>query len=623
MCGIAGFLSFHEGDLEIDLYAMLDKLTHRGPDDAGSFWDDETGIALGHRRLSILDLSAQGHQPMISASGRYVITFNGEIYNYQSLRKQLPYQWKGQSDTEVVLAAIETWGLDTALSKFCGMFAFGLWDCQERELHLGRDRMGEKPLYYGFLHHRWIFASELKALLALGQESFSLNLTALGLFFRYGYIPSPHSIYEGIFKLEPGTYVTLSAFAQEPVQKRYFSFADTLKPSSYGPQEAVDELHSVLKTVIGEQMLSDVPIGSFLSGGIDSSLVTALMQSQSYSPIQTFSIGFEESDFNEAPYAQKVAAHLGTDHTELYVTEQECLDVIPDLSSIYDEPFADSSQIPTILVSRLARQKVTVALSGDGGDELFGGYERYAVFKKLSLFFKMPLGLRVKVAGLLEKPSLEDWERVKGWLPRGLQKPQFGSKMYRLASLLKHATSDTVYEELIRCSREDLVDLPSWPSFFNQEALPGHLTSTERMMTQDALTYLPDDILVKVDRAAMSTSLETRAPFLDPRVLDFAGGLPFGLKIRKGSSKWILRQILQSYVPTELFERPKQGFGAPLHKWLSGPLQEWAGDLAQDLRHYPFLKTGPIERSFQTLENPSQTWAVLMFLQWMRNTLNF
>lgn len=653
MCGLVGFIGggHHETD-EIRLLAgqMADCVRHRGPDHSGVWVDAPNQVALAHNRLAIVDLSPAGEQPMHSASGRFVIIFNGEIYNHLKLRAELgrvgvSFEWRGHSDTETLLAAIETWGIVGALHRSIGMFALALWDRQERTLTLARDRLGEKPLYYGWQGRgakaAFLFGSELKALLPHPSFEREVDRGALSLFMRHGHVPAPHSIYRGIRKLGAGTFATLSLLQRNPVIRSYWSGADVAEagvadPLTGGPAETVKSLETLLLNAVGQQMMADVPLGAFLSGGIDSSTIVALMQAQSSRPVKTFSIGFHNGDYDEAVDAKAVARHLGTDHTELYVTPEQALTVIPRLPSIYDEPFADSSQIPTFLVSQLARQQVTVSLSGDGGDELFGGYNRYqmaqGVWKKLA---KVPRPLRQALANGLISLSPARWSalaaKLDPVLPRPFRVRLAGDKLHKGAALLGSRSAEELYRGLVSTWRDpdSIVKGGREPATF----LTGHsprlqgLGDVERMMALDMLTYLPDDILTKVDRAAMSVSLETRVPFLDHRVVEFAWRMPLEHKLRDGQTKWALRQVLDRYVPRKLVERPKMGFGVPIGDWLRGPLRDWAEDLLSErrLREGGYFEAGVIRDAWSAHQRGQANmqhhlWSVLMFQMWLDET---
>jgi asparagine synthase (glutamine-hydrolysing) len=650
MCGLAGYLDVGTkgvGEVaSITLKRMADTIVARGPDDSG-IWDDSTaGIGLVHRRLSILDLSPAGHQPMACCAGRYVIAFNGEIYNHLALRRELEQAgsapaWRGHSDTETLLAGFVAWGIKATVERCIGMFAFAVWDKRECVLTLGRDRLGEKPLYYGWQgggeRACFLFGSELKALKAHPSLSAKIDRDALCLLMRHNYIPAPHSIYRGIHKLQPGSLLTVSLARREPVIEAYWSLTEvavsgTRSPFAGSPEQAVDELEVLLKSAVGQQMVADVPLGAFLSGGIDSSTVVALMQAQSDRPVKTFTIGFNEEGYNEAVHAKAVACHLGTDHTEMYVTPQQALDVIPRLPMLYCEPFADSSQIPTFLVSQLARQKVTVSLSGDAGDELFAGYNRYVLARNLwGKISRMPRGLRSLAAAGIRGVSPAGWNKVLGPLqplaPMSLRQANMGDKLHKGAGVLAARCIDDLYlglvthwepEGLIIGGREPATCLRG-----NSLPLSG-LDDVQRMMAMDAISYLPDDILVKVDRAAMGVSLEGRVPFLDHRVVEFAWRVPQSMKLRDGVGKWLLCQVLYRHVPKELIERPKMGFGVPIDAWLRGPLKDWAEALLDEgrLRREGYFNPAPIREKWTEHLSGKRNWQyllwdVLMFQAWL------
>lgn len=640
MCGIVGIFS-QSGDL-FPIDAMTLALGHRGPD-AGAVWlDAEGGIALGHRRLSIVDLSKAGAQPMHSPSGRFVLVFNGEIYNHLELRQLLGYTlWRGHSDTETLLAAIEAWGLEKALSHSVGMFAFALWDTRERHLFLARDRMGEKPLYYGWQGRAFLFASELKALCRHPAFGADIDRGALALYMRHNAVPAPHSIYTGIRKLPPGTFLCVTQDAPDTCPQTYWSVDDVARkglaaPFSGSDSDAVAELDVLLRQAISGQMVADVPLGAFLSGGLDSSTVVALMQAQSSRPVQTFSIGFAEAGYNEAEHAEAVAAHLGTDHTELYVTARQALDVIPRLPLIYDEPFADSSQIPTFLVAELARRHVTVSLSGDGGDELFAGYNRYIWTRSIWNAVRFwPRPVRRRFCRLLTRIPTSSWDTffavAMRLLPKGWRYSNPGDRMHKLAEILDAADPRGIYQALVSHWKEPeaLVLGAREPEILLADPVPWReLGDVENvMMYLDQQTYMPDDILVKVDRAAMAVSLESRVPFLDHRVVEFAWSVPLSMKLRHGQSKWLLRQVLYRYVPLALVDRPKAGFGIPLDAWLRGPLREWAEALLAEsrLRAEGFFAPEPIRRKWAEHLSGARNWSyllwdVLMFQAWLEET---
>lgn len=647
MCGVIGFIRTdfpkpHAVDAKRQLALMADAVVHRGPDDFGYWGGERDGIWLGHRRLSILDLSPAGHQPMSSACGRYVVVFNGEIYNWASIRAELEQAghapvWRGHSDTEVLLAGIVAWGLAATLRRARGMFAIAVWDRQERMLSIARDRIGEKPLYYGQVGDAFVFASELKSLRAIPGAEFQTDPGSLALMLRYGYVPAPLSIYRNIFKLPPGTLLRVNARGEFGEPETWWSFAETAQQcvagrSPMSDAAALDALDEVLGSAIGEQMVADVPLGALLSGGLDSSMVVALMQGRSAKPVRTFTIGFAEGAYDEAAHAKAVAAHLGTEHTELYVSPDQARAVIPRLADMYDEPFADSSQIPTALVCALTRQHVTVCLSGDAGDELFGGYNRY--FWATSLwrrFGKVPLGMRRGVAGVFSSISAGNWNTAFGalsWaMPGRLRVSNPGDKLHKLAEVMGAGSEEALYRELVSQWRGPLpMRSPNEPRTLVADPVrwPGMPSYAERMMAVDTLTYLPDDILVKVDRAAMAASLETRVPFLDERVISFAWGLPFEQKVRNGQGKWLLRQLLYRYVPQAMVDRPKQGFGVPIEHWLRGPLRDWAEDLLspEQLASDGLLDPAPIramwEKHLSGRNVQYALWNVLMYQAWRR-----
>jgi asparagine synthase (glutamine-hydrolysing) len=623
---------------------MADTIAHRGPNDEGIWTTPESGVCLVHRRLSIIDLSPAGHQPMASSSGRYELVFNGEVYNHADLRLQLDQcsaapAWRGHSDTETLLAAFDTWGIENTLKKSIGMFAIAVWDIEQRRLVLARDRLGEKPLYYGWQGSggdaAFIFGSELKALRAHPSFRAPIDRNALTLYLRHNYIPAPHTIYQGIYKLQPGCMLTVSWDHQEPNIQAYWSAFDVMREgqvarnTSPAPYEAVDELEALLKSAVKQQMVADVPLGAFLSGGVDSSTVVALMQSQSSRPVQTFTIGFHEAGYNEAEHAELVARHLGTEHTELYVTAQEAMAVIPKLPTIYDEPFSDSSQIPTFLVSELARRHVTVSLSGDAGDELFSGYTRYTttsgIWNKLS---RLPMPLRGAAARTITAVSPQTWNAVTGWLPSRHFKQRLGDKLHKGAGVLRSRSIDDLYHGLVShwSEPEDVVINGHEPPTLLAGLQPelSDLSPVERMMALDLKTYLPDDILVKMDRAAMAVSLESRIPMLDHRVVEFAWRLPQALKYRDGVGKWVLRQVLYRHVPQHLIDRPKMGFGIPIDSWLRGPLRAWAETLLDEsrLRSEGYFHPAPIRQKWAEHLDGSRNWAyhlwdILMFQAWL------
>jgi asparagine synthase (glutamine-hydrolysing) len=639
MCGIAGFFTPHPlpAGAADTARAMGERLRHRGPDGGDEWLDADAGIALVHRRLAIVDLSPAGFQPMASADGRWVITFNGEIYNHVELRRELEQAgrapaWRGHSDTEVLLAAIVAWGLESAIRRAVGMFAFALWDRQTRALTLGRDRLGEKPLYYGVQGGTLLFGSELKALQAHPAYRAGIDRGALALLLRLGYIPAPWCIHEGIRKLPPGTLLRLARPADvDTAPVPYWSVQEAADAGAREPLElddvgAVDTLDRLLRQSIHGQRMADVPLGAFLSGGIDSSTTVAVMQALSSTPVSTFTIGLPDASLDESAEARAIARHLGTDHTELTVTPEEAQNVIPRLPGLYCEPFADPSQIPTFLVSQLARRHVTVALSGDAGDELFGGYDRYRWARQVA---SVPIALRRAGSAALRALPAQAWSAllapVAPLLPRELRVGDRADRLRKLATVFGARTDDEVYGQIVSFWPRGAcpaIAAPERATAFS-EAAPALCDFDARMMLLDMRTYLPDDILVKVDRAAMAASLETRVPLLDHRIVEFALRLPLHQKVRDGRGKWVLRQLLDRYVPRALVDRPKKGFGIPIHEWLRGPLRSWADDLLAEerLRRAGLIDPAPVRALWrQHLEGRSdwgyRLWPVLMFEAW-------
>jgi asparagine synthase (glutamine-hydrolysing) len=615
MCGLAGVWSRGgDTDGEAAVTAMAGALRHRGPDDDGTFADHEAGIALGHRRLSIVDLSASGAQPMTSPSGRYVLAFNGEIYNFRELRAELAgagAAFRGHGDTEVMLAAFERWGVAGGVRRFCGMFAFAVWDRVERALHLGRDRLGEKPLYYGWFDGTLLFGSELKALRAHRRFADEVDRGALALYLRFGYVPAPYSIYRRVRKLEPGMLLTLRDGRQ--TLQRYWSAADAARAGADAPlagdeDELVDQLDALLRAVVRQEMVADVPVGAFLSGGVDSSTLVALMQAEGNRPVRTFTIGFHAAAFDEAPWARAVAGWLGSAHTEQYVDAADALAVIPTLPTIWDEPFADASQIPTLLVARLARSAVTVSLSGDGADELFAGYDRYRRMRALfGLLRLVPDPLRAPLGAVLARLPLS---RGRAQLLGRLVGERHGAAMYR--TFVSNVCDPA---RLLRDTAE-----PPLPP----DGAPDGLPLVERLMLIDQTGYLPDDILVKVDRAAMGVSLESRAPFLDHRLVEFAWRVPTRLKLSRRTGKHLLRRLLHRYVPRHLVERPKTGFAVPLSAWLAGPLRDWTAALLDErrLRQDGFFDAREIAARLDQHRRGHANWerliwSLVMFQAWL------
>lgn len=622
---------------------MTTALRHRGPDGEGFWTDREAGIAFGHRRLAIVDLSEAGHQPMLSDGDRYVITFNGEIYNFHDLRRELEgegHRFRGSSDTEVMLCAIENWGLDTALKRFAGMFAFGLWDRKTRTLHIARDRMGKKPLYIASTREALVFASELKAINRFPDFRQELNLDAAAAMLSRGWVPDNSCIWQGVFKLPPGSVLSLTAadFAKarsaESLSDRirqWWSLAEVaekgrLEPIAGTDEELTNELDDLLRLAVRQRMVADVPLGGFLSGGVDSSAVVALMQAQSSKPVRTFTIAFGEGGFDEAPHAAEVARHLGTDHTELHLSPASARDIIPELPQTWDEPFADESQIPTLLVARLARQHVTVALSGDGGDECFAGYARHLMAARVNRQHGLPLPMRQTLAtgiGLLARAARHD---LVSKLPLSAHARHAlrSDRLDRLARLLSAADEDELYQRLTGSSTENLTHHRPPISINGTPPLDGLLS---RLLYDDMVGYLPGDILVKLDRASMANSLEGRCPLLDHRVVEFAWRLPADVMVRHGRGKWILRQLLHRYVPEQLIDRPKHGFDVPIAVWLRGPLRIWASDLIADMRLsgdgiFDFTKVETCWRDHMDgrQDHSRDLWAALMFQAWRNET---
>jgi asparagine synthase (glutamine-hydrolysing) len=644
MCGFAGWFDSSRSTAHDRLRSvalkMNDALRHRGPDSSGDWISADLSLAIGHRRLAILDLSPAGHQPMCTPDGRFVLSYNGEIYNHASVREELSalgWTFRGHSDTETLLYAIATWGVSAAIQRFIGMFAIAVADVQMGELTLVRDRLGEKPLYYGWAGSAFVFGSELKSLRAHPHFDNRLSNTALSLYLRHKYIPTPLSVYEGIFKLTPGTCLTLNLRELRPGAlpdpAPYWRLADYVLPrEDVAEESSLSELDRLLREAVKLQMMADVPLGAFLSGGIDSSLIVALMQEQSARPVKTFTIGFEQEQFNEAKYGRRIADHLHTDHTEMIVSGAEAMAVIPKLPTIYDEPFSDSSQIPTYLVSALARKSVTVSLSGDGGDELFSGYLRYSdaerIWRKLARIPQPARHLVSKIIDLTPAPLLNAGAAaLRTVVPSDLLRSGFANRMQGLSAMISVGNVDEVYYDSIRRSRvRDL--LPHFDDRTTLRTLRDFLPGTvgrQRMMAFDTVHYLPDDILVKVDRAAMAVSLETRVPLLDHRVVEFAFRLPMHLKYKDGQPKWIIRKLLSRRVPMEMFERPKMGFAVPLAEWLRGPLRAWGEDLLsrQSLRDTGVLNAPGVRRRWEQhlsgeCDWHSQLWDILMLQAWLK-----
>lgn len=641
MCGIAGLFDVrgeHRRTLAATACAMTETLSHRGPDGEGVWTDSAAGVALGHRRLAIIDLSATGHQPMHSANERFVITYNGEIYNAEDLAIELAAKgvtFRGHSDTEVILEACSVWGIDGCIERINGMFAFALWDQKRRSLTLVRDRSGIKPLYWARFGSLFLFGSEIKAIRAHPSFTGDLDRDAIAGFMRHGYIAAPRSVYRNVYKLEPGHILTID-FRGTVTNRSYWDIRDVAKPQPVR-HAVIDELETLLADAVERCMISDVPLGAFLSGGIDSSIVVALMQSRSKRPIRTFTIGFSDSEFNEAIHAKDVAAHLGTDHTELYVGDRDLLNIVPKLNYYFDEPFADPSQIPTYLLAALTRQQVTVALSGDGGDELFGGYSRYFQAQRLwSVFGRIPRGLRLHMASLIDGVSAVTHRSPLTHLLPILSSPAAEDKRHKLSDLLRGGNTLALYRQLqSNWPRPDelVIDAKEphgllWDATITQQ-VP---VLADQLRLIDFLTYLPDHVLTKVDRATMSAGLEARVPLLDHRLIAFAWSLPSGMHMQAGKGKLLLREVLARYLPRKLFERPKWGFVPPLANWLRGPLREWAEDLLdeQNLKAEAILQPDLVrarwrdhlERTPKRQEWCSPLWNVLTLQAWLAGQKN-
>lgn len=645
MCGIAGMLRIAGRSIDSDLLVcMADRIAHRGPDGAGTWLSPDGSVGLAHRRLSIIDLSESGRQPMVSASGRFVISFNGEIYNFQALRKELEKgaeRFRGHSDTEVALAAIERWGLMRALERFTGMFAFALWDCAERSLQLVRDRIGIKPLYFIEKDGELIFGSELRPIQAALRTPPQISVEALTGLLSYGYVPGPHSIFRDIRKLAPGTILTKTQNRESRVARYWdphaMATAALRSPNSVPEKEQEVELESILRQAVRSHMVADVPIGVFLSGGVDSSIVAALMQTESSRPVKSFSIGFDDSAYDEATHAALVARHIGTEHCELYCTDAEALRIIPELPSIYDEPFADCSQIPTYLLSHLTRQHVTVSLSGDGGDELFGGYNRYVFvnnfWRKIQT---LPRSLRRVIGGAVLRTKPETWDRWLGHLARTLPRltmPAFpGQKLHKVATVLAADSIESLHQRIVSfwSAPEQLLGPDAVPRIDATYGLGAEFPPLNaappvaRQMYWDLRTYLVDDILTKVDRASMHVGLEARVPLLDHAVVEHAWRIPVSLKLRGNEGKWILKRVLARYVPARLVDRSKMGFGVPIDAWLRGPLRDWAASLLETRRieSEGFLNGPLVGRIWQRhvsgqVNYGAAIWAIVMFQAWL------
>ena len=654
MCGIAGIIapSLSVDSIKHMARCMSDAIVHRGPDGHGEWFDNRAPLALVHRRLAIQDLSPAGHQPMSSSSGRYQIVFNGEIYNFKELASELEkagFRFRGGSDTEVMLAAFECWGVEPAIKRFTGMFAFALYDSSDKTLLLCRDRIGEKPLYYGWARGGFVFASELKSIYSVVGEHLKVDDSALAAYLRFGYVPSPHSIYSGIYKLVPGTTLTIdvaNSFGGEGfcpyadsslfAPKKYWSVLTVAHEGIERPvrdeAQAITELDGLLRTAIGNQCIADVPIGAFLSGGIDSTLVASIMQAVNDRPINTFTIGFSEKEFDEAPYAKKISQHLGTSHHEFYISANDCLQLIPQLPVIWDEPFADASQMPALLVARLARTKVTVCLSGDGGDEIFCGYNRYISTQQFwSKFGNIPRPLRTLLGKSMAMASPAVWDNLYKFAMQlkndSRTQANVGVKVHKLAEILQLNSINEVYRYLLSYWNDTshLLAATEAPSVMDRAPDPGLHHFINNAMLWDQLGYLPDDNLVKGDRSSMAVGMEFRLPLLDHKVIEYSWRLPLEMKNKQGVSKSILRQLLYRYVPRELIERPKMGFSVPIGAWLKGPLRDWAESLlVKEALESSGLSAARIRAGWKehcsgTKDHSNQLWTILMYRMWRNN----
>ncbi len=644
MCGIAGLYTFDPRPDRIQIHNtvqnMTDALQHRGPDDDGIWQDPNMPLALGHRRLSILDLSPLGKQPMESTSSRYIIAFNGEIYNFKTIRSELEISskinFRGHSDTEVLLSAIDHWGLQETLKKLNGMFAFALWDRKAKALYFVRDRFGKKPLYIGWAGSTLVFGSELKALCTHTDFNRDISREALTSYLRFGYVPAPFSIYKHVWQLLPGSCIALDIAMLRPGQdlsalmEYYWRPKDALEKAGKSPitpgHDMVDNLETILSDCVKDRMVSDVPLGAFLSGGLDSSAIVSLMQKNSTTPVKTYTIGFEEQGFNEAEHAKDIAAHLGTDHHELYLKPEQALDLIPQMPHIYDEPFADASALPSYLISKFARDSVTVALSGDGGDEMFGGYNRHITGPKAWNIAQnhIPAPLRAPLSDTIKTIPPHIWDKFRK------KRPQFGNHMHKFANILTKQSESDVYLSLVSTfqnPKEIMKDGYEEPIPLVDPALQiENLSFAEDMMYWDTLSYLNGDILPKVDRSSMATGLEARAPFLDRRIYDYVWRLPLDVKINNGQGKWLLRQLLKRHVPDTLFSRPKQGFSVPIAKWIREDLKDWAEDLLdekflqkQNLFDYKEVRTLWEQHLKGQGAHAQKLWTILMFQAWYKH----
>ena len=642
MCGIVGLLSsasLPSGSDDI-LRNMCDQIQKRGPDSVGYWKDESRAVAFGHRRLAILDLSVNGHQPMRSPSGRYVITYNGEVYNFPELRDQLEtfgFSFKGGSDTEVILAAIDHWGLEKTLESLNGMFAFGLWDNEKNELSLARDRLGIKPLYYGWVNQNFVFASDVRPFRQVPEFKGEIDRQSLNLYLRYNSVPAPHTIYRDVYKLRPGHILTVQPRRSKEIAIRSFwTMSEVISNGRRQPfqgsfDEAVSSLETLMLDSVRMQSLADVPVGAFLSGGIDSTSVVALMQASRTSPVKTFTIGFDDQMYDESKFAAEISRHLRTDHTEFRVSEKVLLDTVPLMPDLYQEPFADSSQIPTFIVSKLARSKVTVCLSGDGGDEAFLGYNRYnwasQIWKRAQV---VPGGFRKTIGSCLDVVPPRAWDlgmsAASTILPARYRQKTVGYKMQKVASVLKASSALDAYLRMTSywADPQSLTNEPNEPSIIPKTPIVGELSFPEQMAYFDFENYLPNDILTKVDRATMGVSLEARVPLLDHKIVEFAWTLPLSYKLDSGQGKRILRQVVYKHVPKEMLDRPKAGFGIPIDSWLRGPLRDWAESFLspETLRRDGFLNPGPIRQKWDEHLSGKRNWHeaiwnVLMFQAWL------
>ena len=641
MCGISGIFSLSKKNPDVIklVQSMNNSLKHRGPDDSGVWNENDFSCILAHRRLSIVDLSVTGKQPMISQSTRFIISYNGEVYNIQELKKILTENnvtLRGHSDTELILELCEILGIENVLKKLIGMFGFALYDRKEKKIYLCRDRLGIKPIYWTLIkNNEFVFSSELKPLILHPLVSKKINRNTISNFLRHGYIPAPFSIYENVFKLEPGKILEISKKDFNPKIQSFWNLQDIIKERKFdkkrNEQSYVTELDDLLNDSVSKRMIADVPVGSFLSGGIDSTTISAIMQKNSLNKIKTFSIGFKESDYNEAVYAKEIANYLGTDHNELYLTPHEAQEFIPLIPRYFDEPFADSSQIPTYLISKMAVKKVKVALSGDGGDEMFMGYNRYMIAENMNWIFRLPNFFKKIIIGIINLGSSNHWNMLSRIFPKKIIPSQLGDKLYKLVKILKDEEPD-FYRTLISSfdyPDSYMISGTEEKGMIWENNFESYITEyVERLKLLDTLTYLPDDILTKVDRSSMAVSLEVRVPILDHRIVEFSWTLPKKIQIKKNQSKWILRQVLKKYIPEKFFERPKMGFGVPIDSWLRNDLKNWGSHLLSDevFKKHELLKKNDIQlmwRQHQSNEKNWQypIWNVLMLHSWAEEYL--